>query len=56
MNRALLNKYVRESLLLWIAVAIGLFAFAWFRVWVVGEVDTARFKQILELLLSLIHI
>lgn len=50
MNRALLNKFIRESLLLWIALAGGLFAFAWFRVWVVGEVDTARFKQILELL------
>ena len=50
MNRALLSKFVRESLLLWCAIAIGLFSFAWFRVWVVGEVDTARFKQILELL------
>ena len=50
MNRALLNKFLRESMLLWIALAIGLFAFAWFRVWVVGEVDTARFKQILELI------
>ena len=45
-----MSKFVRESTLLWIALAIGLFAFAWFRVWVVGEVDTARFKQILELL------
>lgn len=50
MNRALLSKFVRESLLLWIALAVGLFAFAWCRVWVVGEVDTARFKQILELI------
>ena len=44
------KKYFRESILLWIAVAIGLFIFAWFRVWIVGEVDTARFEQILELL------
>ncbi|MEM9412163.1 MAG: hypothetical protein AAGA30_13690, partial [Planctomycetota bacterium] len=50
MNKALLKKYLRESILLWIFVAIGLFSFAWFRVWVVGEVDTARFQQILELL------
>ncbi len=50
LNRALLKKYVRESLLLWIFTAIGLFAFGWFRVWIVSEVDTARFQQILELL------
>ncbi len=50
MNYALLKKYLRESLLLWLSIAIGLFAFSWFRVWVVSEVDTARFQQILELL------
>ena len=49
-NSALAKKYIRESFLLWIALAIGLFSFAWFRVWIVGEVDTARFEQILELL------
>ncbi len=50
MNTALLNKYLRESVLLWIAIAIGLTGFAWFRVWIVSEVDTAKFAQILELL------
>ena len=50
MNTALLYKYLRESLLLWIAIAIGLTGFAWFRVWIVSEVDTAKFEQILELL------
>ena len=49
-NGALLRKFFRESVLLWIAAAVGLSAFAWFRVWIVSEVDTARFKQILELL------
>lgn len=50
LNKALFQKYVRESLLLFIFTAIGLFAFAWFRVWIVSEVDTARFQQILDLL------
>lgn len=50
LNKALYRKFVRESVLLWIFIAIGLFSFAWFRVWIVSEVDTARFQQILDLL------
>ncbi|MCH2181886.1 MAG: ABC transporter permease subunit [Mariniblastus sp.] len=49
-NRALCRKYFTESLLLLIACAAALFAFSWFRVWVVGELDTARFKQIVDML------
>lgn len=47
---SLCKKFIRESILLWIAIAIGLAAFSWFRVWIVSEVDTARFRQLLELL------
>ncbi len=52
MNRSLVRKFVRESALLFIACAVGLFAFSWFRVWIVGELDTARFQQIVEMLPS----
>lgn len=47
---SLFKKFVRESVLLWIAIAIGLAAFCWFRVWIVSEVDTSRFRELLELL------
>ncbi len=50
MNIALAKKFVRESVVLWAAIAATLFAFAWFRVWIVSEIDTSRFRQILELL------
>ena len=50
MTRALWNKYVAEAILLFIGIAIGVFAFSWFRVWVVGELDTAQFRQIIDLL------
>lgn len=49
-NRALCRKYFTESLLLLVACAVALFAFSWFRVWIVGELDTARFKQIVDML------
>ena len=49
-NRALAKKYFTESFLLLIACAAALFAFSWFRVWIVGELDTARFKQIVDML------
>lgn len=49
-NRALCKKYFTESILLLVACAAALFAFSWFRVWIVGELDTARFKQIVDML------
>ena len=50
MNRALLKKSFSETAILFIAVALGMLAFAWFRVWIVGELDTTRFSQIVKLL------
>jgi ABC-2 type transport system permease protein len=50
MNRGLLLKCLLESALLFAACGICLFAFAYFRVWVVSELDSARFKQIIDLL------
>ena len=51
-NRSLARKFLRESALLFVACTAGLFAFSWFRVWIVGELDTARFQQIIEMLPS----
>ncbi len=50
MNIALIKKSLTETSILFVAIAIGAFAFAWFRVWVVSELDTTRFQQIIELL------
>jgi len=50
MNPALLRKTLRETAILFLAIAVGVFGFAWFRVWVVSEIDSTRFKQILELI------
>lgn len=50
MNRALWKKCIAESLPLFIALALGTAAFAWFRVHVVGEVDTSSFREILDLI------
>ena len=50
MNRALWKKCFAESGILFLALAIGTAAFAWFRVHVVGEVDTSSFQKILALL------
>ncbi|HMO12978.1 MAG TPA: ABC transporter permease subunit [Pirellulaceae bacterium] len=50
MNKALIKKSITETLILFAAIAACVFAFAWFRVWVVSELDTTRFKQILDLL------
>ena len=52
MNRPLLKKYLNESGMLFVAIAIGLFAFGWFRVSVVCELDTGKFRQIIDLLPS----
>lgn len=50
MSNPLVKKYVAEGLLLFIGLAIGVFIFSWFRVWIVGELDTAQFRQIIDLL------
>lgn len=50
MNKALLKKYVFDSAILFVMCAIGAFSFCWFRTWIVGELDTAQFKQIIDLL------
>ena len=52
MNRPLWRKYFSESWMLFVAIAIGLFAFGWFRVTVVCELDTGKFRQIIDLLPS----
>lgn len=49
-NRALWRKCISESAILFLALAIGTSAFAWFRVHVVGEVDTSSFQKIIGLL------
>ena len=50
MSNPLVKKYLTEGLLLFIGLALGVFIFSWFRVWVVGELDTAQFRQIIDLL------
>jgi len=50
MNRGLLKKCLIEGALLFAACGTCLFAFAYFRVWVVSKIDSARFKQIIDLL------
>ena len=50
MSGPLVKKYLNESLLLFIGIGLGVFIFSWFRVWVVGELDTAQFRQIIDLL------
>ena len=50
MNFALLRKYVVDAAILFVMCAIGVFTFCWFRTWIVGELDTAQFKQIIDLL------
>ncbi len=50
MNRVLGRKYLAESWLMLLAIAFGVVLFCWFRVWIVGELDTAQFRQIIDLL------
>lgn len=50
MNKALWKKCISESALLFIAIALGTASFAWFRVHIVGEVDTSTFQKILEMI------
>lgn len=50
MSRPLRTKYIGESWVLWAALGVGCLLFGWFRVWVVGELDTSQFRQIIDLL------
>ncbi len=50
MSRALWKKNIYDGSLLLIALGIGVCAFSWFRVKIVGKLDTGRFKQIIDLL------
>ncbi len=50
MNKALWKKCISESAILFASLALGVASFAWFRVHVVGEVDTSSFQKILDLL------
>ena len=50
MSKPLRKKYLAEGLLLFCGLATGVFIFSWFRVWIVGELDTAQFRQIIDLL------
>ena len=52
MKNPLWKKYLNESWLLLLAIGIGLFAFGWFRVTLVCELDTGKFRQIIDLLPS----
>jgi ABC-2 type transport system permease protein len=47
-NRVLIRTYISQSLLLWSACALALFAFAWVRVWVSSLVDMGQFRTIVE--------
>lgn len=48
MNRMLIRKYLGESWMLWVACALGLFAFAWVRVWVSGLFEFGEVREILS--------
>ena len=50
MSGPLNRKYWSEAWLLLVACAIGVVSFCWFRTWVVGELDTSQFRQIIDLL------
>jgi len=49
-NRSLAKKYFLESWPLLVAMGLAVFFFCWFRVWIVGELDSGQFRQIIELL------
>lgn len=50
LDRALRRKYFFESWSLWLAIATGISIFCWVRVRVVGNFDTSKFRQIVDLL------
>ncbi|QDT06208.1 ABC-2 family transporter protein [Rubripirellula lacrimiformis] len=47
-NRILVRKYIGQSMPLFVACGLALFAFAWVRVWVVSLLDMGQFQTILE--------
>ena len=47
MNAALWKKSIRESKWLLFFLALGVFAFCWLRVWLVGRVEMSRFAAII---------
>ncbi|WP_237607206.1 ABC transporter permease subunit [Roseimaritima sediminicola] len=47
-DRVLCKKYVNQSMLLWLACGLALFAFSWMRVWVVSLLDMQQFTTIIE--------
>jgi ABC-2 type transport system permease protein len=49
-HRSLVKKYFLEAWPLLLAIALAVFLFCWFRVWIVGELDSGQFRQIIELL------
>lgn len=49
-HRELFRKNLREGALLLVGCTALVAAFSFFRVWVVGRIDTGRFRQIIELL------
>ncbi len=50
MNRTLITKSIREGSALFAACSLGLIAFTFFRVWIVGRFDSNRFKQLIDIL------
>lgn len=50
LNFSLTRKYINESTLLFAGLALGVLSFCFFRVRVVGKLDTAQFQQIMDLL------
>ena len=50
LSLSLLRKYVNESAILFVGLVIGVLSFCYFRVRVVGKLDTAQFQQIMDLL------
>lgn len=47
-DRILVRNYIKQSSTLFAALAAGLFAFAWVRVWVVSLLDMGQFQTIVE--------
>lgn len=50
MSIAIAKKYFLESWPLLAAMMLAVFLFCWFRVWIVGELDSGQFRQIIDLL------
>lgn len=47
-HRVLIRKYIGQSSLLLVALALALFAFAWIRVWVLKLINMSQFQTIVE--------